>query len=165
MLKRSFSPFALEVFSVMTGFCALSCGRAMVTSARDKAQATKLCNLSSNFISFYICGGECFGGPSYLWKELNAYKNSGQWTFSDPLPTKILLFSMCSCGCLEFATQELAFCLVCFLSILFCLLLRMAFVAKVEDSDKCEERDKDESHLKGILHGVYPDLFEEVPSS
>lgn len=137
----------------------------MVTSARDKAQANKLCNLSLKFISFYICGGECFGGPSYVWKELNAYKNSGQWTFSDPLPTKILLFSIRSCGCLEFAAQELAFCLVCFLSILVRLLLRMAFVAKVEDSNKYEKGDKNESHLKGILHGVYPDLFEKIPPS
>lgn len=86
----------------------------MVTSARDKAQATKLCNLSLKFISFYICGGEYFSGPSYVWKELNAYKNSGQWTFSDLLPTKILLFSIRSCGWLESAAQELAFCLVCF---------------------------------------------------
>ena len=137
----------------------------MVTSARDKAQATKLCNLSLKFISFYICGGEYFSGPSYVWKELNAYKNGGQWTFSDPLLTKILLFSIRSCGWPESAAQELAFCLVCFLSILVRLLLRMAFVAKVEDSDKCEERDKDESHLKGILHGVYPDLFEKIPPS
>ena len=64
---------------------------------------------------------------------------------------------------MEFAAQELAFCLVCFLSILVRLLLHMTFIAEVEDSDKCEERDKDESHLKGILQGVYPDLFEKIP--
>ena len=86
-------------------------------------------------------------------------------SFFCPLVHKDTTFSIYSCSEMEFAAQELAFCFVCFLSILVRLLLRMAFVAKVEDSDKCEERDKDESHLKGILHGVYPDLFEEVPSS
>lgn len=64
---------------------------------------------------------------------------------------------------MEFAAQELAFCLVCFLSILVRLLLRMTLIAEVEDSNKYEKGDKNESHLKGILQGVYPDLFEKIP--
>lgn len=40
---------------------------------------------------------------------------------------------------MEFAAQELAFCLVCFLSILVRLLLRMVFIAEVEDSNKYEK--------------------------
>ena len=66
---------------------------------------------------------------------------------------------------MEFAAQELAFCLVCFLSILFRFLLHMTLIAEVEDSNKYEKGDKNESHLKGILQGVYPDLFEKIPPS
>lgn len=54
---------------------------------------------------------------------------------------------------MEFAAQELAFCLVCFLSILVRLLLRMVFIAEVEDSNKYEKGDKNESHLKAYSKG------------
>lgn len=52
-----------------------------------------------------------------------------------------------------------------FLSILVRLLLRMTLIAEVEDSNKYEKGDKNESHLKGILQGVYLDLFEKIPPS
>ena len=92
MLKRSFSPFALEVFSVMTGFCALSCGRAMVTSARDKAQATKLCNRSPNFISFYILWVNILVEPPYVWEELKHTRTANDELFLSFCPQRYYFF-------------------------------------------------------------------------